>query len=186
MTINLNTQSFAESRGIFQLVHSGQLTQIVNAFNPKDAEVTQQDIDRYLSEEDAAGRVRLDLACFLNFKNVALYLMVKSGRPDEYIERDLHEDKEGRNCYHTLCYKGNYDTMATTLNYERVCLKKTIFDKLQEQKQRFKFKNLDIKHGALVSTVYHDAETLRRHIDFNAVAISLFETYTSRIVDRYR
>ena len=128
----------------------------------------------------------LDLACFLNFKNVALYLMVKSGKPDEYVEMDLHSDKEGRTLYHSLCYKGNYDTMATTLNYERVCLKKTIFDKLQGCKDRFKFKNLDIKHGSLVSTVYHDAETLRRHVDFNQHATVLFEKYSSLIINRYR
>ena len=65
----------------------------MDAFNPKDSEVTQQDIDAYLSEEDSTGRVPLDLACFLDFKNVALYLMVKSGSPKDYIENELHSDK---------------------------------------------------------------------------------------------
>ena len=93
---------------------------------------------------------------------------------------------EGRNCYHTLAYKGNYDTLVTLLNYERVCLKKVIADELNEVKKRFHFKNLDIKHGHLVSTVYHDADTVRRHQDFNVRANALFERYANMIIERYR
>ena len=41
MTINLNAQSFSESRGIFPMVHAGQLTEIVNAFSPKEGQLPQ-------------------------------------------------------------------------------------------------------------------------------------------------
>ena len=85
-----------------------------------------------------------------------------------------------------MCYKGNFDVMATLLNHERVALKKSTCDELSQIKHRFKFKNLDIKKGELVSTVYHDADTVKRHSDFNVYATNLFEKYTNCIIERYR
>ena len=57
----------------------------------------------------------------------------------------LNVDEDGRNCYHIMLYKGNYDVLVIMMNYERVCLKKVISDELASEKKRFKFKNLDIK-----------------------------------------
>ena len=85
MTINLKESSFAKSEGLFPLVYSGQLTQIVNLFNDKGQSLDQNDILQLLTQQDEAGRVPLDLACFLNFKNIALYLLIKSGMPHEYL-----------------------------------------------------------------------------------------------------
>ena len=79
------------------------------------------------------------------------------------MEQDINVDKDGRSAYHSLAYRGNYDTLMTLLNYERACLKKVISDELHEVKKRYRFKNLDICQGHLVSTVYHDADTIRRH-----------------------
>ena len=135
---------------------------------------------------DNLGRTPLDIACYFNFKNVALYLSIKCGNPADYMLHELHSDNEGRTCFHTLCYRGNYDTLVTLLNYERVCLKKVTFDELNEVKKRFNFKNLDIKQGHLVSTVYHAADTVRRHSDFNMRANGLFEKYANMIIERYR
>ena len=114
-----------------------------------------------------------------------IYLLTKLGDPKIYVDMALNVDEEGRHTYHTLLYRGNYDVLVTMMNYERVCLKKVIFDELQSEKKRFKFKNLDIKQGHLVSTVYHDAETIKRHIDFNLRAIAVFEKYSEHIKARY-
>ena len=69
--------------------------------------------------------------------------------------------------YHNMCYRGNYDCLISVLNIERVYLKKTLFDQLYAAKQKYRFKNMDIKQGKLVSTVFHDAETIKRHEEFN-------------------
>ena len=186
LAITMRPENVESCAGIFPMVTSGQLTEIVNHFSQKDQELNQNDILQMLVQQDELGRTPLDIAAFLNFKNIVLFLSIKSGTPAEYMLQELNIDREGRSCFHSLCYRGNYDTMVTLLNYERVCLKKVIADELNEVKKRFNFKNLDIKQGHLVSTTYHAADTVRRHSDFNLRANSLFERYSNMIVDRYR
>jgi ankyrin repeat protein len=83
-----------------------------------------------LVAQDDGGRTPLDIACFKNFKNLALYLLTKYGTPRQVIESPLNVDEMGRHVYHTMLFLGNYDVLATLLNYERVCLRKVIFDEL--------------------------------------------------------
>jgi hypothetical protein len=45
---------------------------------------------------------------------------------------------------------------------------------------------MDIKHGHLVSTVFHDADTVKRHEEFNIRIQSLFEQYARDLLMRMR
>lgn len=38
----------------------------------------------------------------------------------------------------------------------------------------------------MVSTVYHDVATVKRHFDFNLMAVQLFDRYAQAILSRYR
>jgi ankyrin repeat protein len=184
--VALRPEEFAESSGIFPSVANGALTDIVDRFTCRDQPLNKNDILQLLVQQDNLGRTPLDIACHLNFKNIALYLMVKSGDANEYIQQEVNIDKEGRSLYHVLGYRGNYDVLTTMLNYERVCLKKVISDMLTSEMKAFNLKNLDIKHGELVSTTYHSADQIRKHADFNMRVTNLFERYTNMILDRYR
>lgn len=88
--------------------------------------------------------------------------------------------------YHTLCYRGNYECVIAILNIERVFLKKTLFDQINREKSKYRFKNMDIKHGKLVSTVFHDADTIKRHEEFNIRIQNLFEQYARDLINRLR
>jgi len=123
---------------------------------------------------------------YLGFKNIVLYLMTNLGTPSDVIHQELNVDNTGRNMFHLLCYKGNYESLIQILNIERVYLKKTLFDQLYREKQRYRFKNMDIKHGHLVSTVFHDADTVKRHEEFNIRVQSLFEQYARDLLMRMR
>lgn len=72
------------------------------------------------------------------------------------------------------------------LNLERVYLKKTLYDQLLREKNRFRFKNMDIKHGHLSDKIFHDADSIKRHEEFNIRIYNLFEQYSKDIIDRYR
>jgi len=86
------------------------------------------DILQLLIERDELGRTPLDVSCYLGFKNITLYLLTKMGTPQDVIHQEINVDNEGRNAYHQMCFKGNFDCMVALLNIERVYLKKTVFD----------------------------------------------------------
>lgn len=194
--ITLRKTAFSRSQGIFHLVYKGALTDIVKKFvkkssqeDPSDSQTvvhSQNDILQLLIERDEAGRTPFDLACFLGFKNIALYLKTNMGTPQDVINQEINVDTQNRNAYHQMCFRGNVDCMIAILNIERVYLKKTLFDQLLREKNRYRFKNMDIKHGQLAKEVFHDAETVKRHEDFNIRVHNLFEQYAKDIVDRYR
>ena len=64
----------------------------------------------------------------MGFKNIVLYLMTNLGSPSDVVHKEINVDNEGRNMYHNLLYKGNYDCLVAILNIERVYLKKNLFD----------------------------------------------------------
>ena len=108
------------------------------------------------------------------------------GSPEQIIDMQINEDTNKRNCYHSMCYKGNYDCMVTMLNIERVYRKKILFEQLLRYKNSYRFKNMDIKHGKLATSVFHDSETVKRFEDFNIHVLNLFEKYSQDVVNRYR
>ena len=45
---------------------------------------------------------------------------------------------------------------------------------------------MDIKQGELTKTVSHDADTIKRHREFDLRLVSLLEQYAADIIARYR
>lgn len=72
--------------------------------------------------------LNLNLFSFLGFKNVLLYLMTNLGTPIEVIRQEFNVDHEGRNMFHLMCFRGNYDCLISALNIERAYLKKILYD----------------------------------------------------------
>ena len=46
---------------------------------------SNNDILKLLIERDEKGRTPLDIACYLGFKNISLYLIQKMGTPQDII-----------------------------------------------------------------------------------------------------
>ena len=72
------------------------------------------------------------------------------------------------------------------LNLERLFLKKVMHDQLSKEKVRFRMKTMDIKHGELNKTVAHDADTIKRHREFDLRLQALLEQYVTDVLGRYR
>ena len=53
---------------------------------------------------------------------------MKMGTPSDMIFHELNIDNGGLNCYHILAYKGNHDCLTALLCFERMCLKKVMYD----------------------------------------------------------
>lgn len=123
---------------------------------------------------------------YLGYQNIAVYLKLMMGTPSDMIHHTVNVDNTGLNCYHTLCYRGNVECLTALLCFERMCLKKVMYDQLQQEKSRYRMKAIDIKHGELVKTVQHAADTIKRHEEFNLRLINLLEQYSVNIVSRLR
>ena len=60
--------------------------------------------------------------------------MTNLGSPNDVVHKEINVDNEGRNMFHNLLYKGNYECLTAILNIERVYLKKNLFDQLYRDK----------------------------------------------------
>jgi len=74
----------------------------------------------------------------------------------------------------------------TILNFTRHQRREDIFNSLNNFKKTYGFKALDIKNGALVSTVWHDDATVGRHEDFNLAIEELLRQTMNEVLNFYR
>jgi hypothetical protein len=178
-TSSLGMKNLAFNAGIHPDVFMGTLTNLVDRFNDNKG-----DIPQLVTQRNDIGQNPVDLAAFLGYKNVLLYLMTNLGTPVEVVNRSLNVDNEGRNMYHLMCYKGNYESVICALNLERAYLKKILYDNLCKEKKHYRFKAMDIKNGKLVETIFHDQETIAKHEEFNLRVQGLFESYARQIINQ--
>ncbi len=158
---------------LFKHIYAGELTAIVDYVNTH----YEENEIAYIAccKDDDNGKSALDLAAYLGFRNIALYLLSLGANPAQ-------TDNRGRNTFHTIAYRGDYDSAVIALNYQRYQDMKQLYQSLYEAKHAYKFKNLDIDHGELASTVLHDEGTKQRFQEFNATVQKLLEDYCEKIV----
>jgi len=65
-------------------------------------------------------------------------------------------------------------------------LKKVLFDQLSRERQKYRMKNMNIKDGKLLSTIFHDADTVQRHEEFSIRIFNLLKKYSEALSGRYR
>ena len=135
--IKLEKDQFEYMEELFGIVYRGKLMDIVRVFNtrakvtqrcPDGKKYSQEDIQQLLASKDGLDRTPLDIAAFMGYPNTALYLITKMGPPDYVIQTEINLDRDNRNAYHSMCYKGNFDALIMFLNIERVYMKKCLFD----------------------------------------------------------
>ena len=88
----------------------------------------------------------LQIAAFLNFSNIFLYLLTynaDSGKIDSFLQ----------NTWHILAYRGHTRIMELLLNHIRYELKKKSLKNIDEIKKQQGFSNLDLVKGKLSKAV---------------------------------
>ncbi len=163
----------ARSFDLFRHLYAGELTAVVDHIN---YHYDENEI-AYIAccKDEANGKSGLDLAVYLGFKNIVLYLLSLGANPGQ-------TDNRQRNTFHTVAYRGDYDCAVQVLNYMRYQEMRGLYRALYECKHVYRFKNLDIDHGQLASTVLHDEATKQRFLEFNANVQKLLADYCERIV----
>ena len=81
IAVGLLKEGFHSCSGLFAPVYSGLLTHIVQRFES----IGSNDVLQLVIQRDENGRTPLDLASYLGFKNIVLYLMTNLGTPSDVI-----------------------------------------------------------------------------------------------------
>ena len=139
------------------LTYYGKLTLIVEQFNHQPIEQSRSIVEESISEEKK--RSPLQIASFLNFSNIFLYLLTFGANPNA-------KDENCQNTWHILGYRGHPNLSGLLLNYIRYKQKMKYLKEIDEIKSRSGFSNLDIVKGKLSRAVKLNEENILKFEDF--------------------
>ena len=125
-------------------VYQGKLTSIIEVFNHQPIEKSIKIVKESVADKN---RTPLQIAAFLNYSNIFVYLLTfeaDSGKIDE--------DKQST--WHILGYRGHTRIMGLLLNHIRYVLKQKSLKKIDSIKKEYGFSSLDIVKGKLSKAVY--------------------------------
>jgi ankyrin repeat protein len=141
---------------LYHLAYNGKLTGIVEQFNKLSIENCIK-----LINQNFDGKSPLDVAAFLGFSNIFLYLLTFSGDP-------YRLDEKGQNSLHLCCYKGELKILMTLLNFERFRIKLESLEIFDGLKKSHRFSKLDIIKGKLSRAVNRTELNIKRFDAFQA------------------
>ena len=94
------------------LTYNGKLTLIIEKFNSKNCKLEDSKALVEESESSDQGHNPLQIASFLHFPNIFLYLLTFGADANK-------KDKNNQNTWHILAYRGHHILSGLLLNYIR-------------------------------------------------------------------
>ena len=125
-------------------VYQGKLTSIIEVFNHQPIEKSIKIVKESVADKN---RTPLQIAAFLNYSNIFVYLLT--------FEADSGKiDEDQQSTWHILGYRGHTRIMGLLLNHIRYVLKQKSLKKIDSIKKEYGFSSLDIVKGKLSKAVY--------------------------------
>ncbi len=137
------------------LTYYGKLTLIIDSFNKIKISDAKNLVSSLVIEEKK--RNSLQIASFLNFPNIFLYLLTYDADP-------FYVDENNQNSWHFICYRGHSKILNILLNYILYKIKMKYLESVDQKKSTFGFSNLDISKGKL-SRAVHITEVVTRNFN---------------------
>jgi ankyrin repeat protein len=158
-----------ESFDLCFFTYYGKLTNIVEIFNGISIDDAKEIVNNSFTEEKK--RNSLQIASFLNFSNIFLYLLT--------YDADYHyQDENQQNTWHFLCYRGHSYIINLLINYIRYKIKYKYLNLVDKIKKDFGFSNLDIFKGKLSKAVHKTEEIVE---NFNKLQNELYNECNNMI-----
>ena len=141
------------------LTYNGKLTLIVEHFNSKycSLEEAHSIVQEAISSDQ--GHNPLQIASFLNFSNIFLYLLTFGADPNK-------KDENNQNTWHILAYRGHPILSGLLINYIRYQKKMEIIKLIDKEKENSGFSNLDFVKGKLSRAVRLNEENIEKFKNF--------------------
>jgi len=136
------------------LVYNGKLSMLADYFNKMTIEDTVR-----LVNDVKEDRSSLQIAAFLGFQNIFLYLLT--------FDADIYYlDDKKQNICHFISYKGEVKNLLILFNFLRFRLKIETLEAIENLKKTYNFSKLDVKRGKLSRAVNHTDSNLKRFDTF--------------------
>ena len=149
----LRKQEQSKDFDLCYLTYYGKLTLIVEQFNHQPLDTSKNLVQNSVSEDQ--NHTPLQIASFLNYSNIFLYLLTFDANPNI-------KDQNSQNTWHILGYRGHPKLSGLLLNYIRYRLKMEFLEKIDEIKAKSGFSNLDIVKGKLSRAVRLNEENITK------------------------
>ena len=153
----LRLQDNSQDFDLCFLTYYGKLTLIVEQFNHQPLDTSINIVQNSVSEDQ--NHTPLQIASFLNFSNIFLYLLTFDANPNI-------KDSNSQNTWHILAYRGHPKLSGLLLNYIRYKQKMKFLEKIDEIKAKSGFSNLDIVKGKLSRAVRLNEENIKKFENF--------------------
>jgi len=154
------------------LVYHGKLTKIAEQFNKQPIKDSED-----LVSMDTETKTPLEIAGYLGFKNIFLYLLTFGADP-------YHIDNLGQNLWHCCCYRGEINILSLLLNYERFLYKMKSMDLIENIKKSYSFSKLDILNGGLSKAVNMTETNIKKFKSFQTKLREECENIVNLAIDR--
>lgn len=156
----------------------GKLTLIVEQFNHEPIEQSVKIVQNSTAEDQ--NHNPLQIASFLNYSNIFLYLLTFEADPNK-------KDSNSQNTWHILGYRGHPKLAGLLLNYIRYKLKMEMLSKIDEVKAKSGFSNLDIVKGKLSRAVRLNEENIDKfnilQNKIKELSIQLIDNFLKKVMD---
>ena len=116
LTIKKPENMIIDRFDIFTQTYFGKLTNIAEQFE----NWTEENVLSMLTSKDEKGNTPFDIACFLGYKNIVLYFLKWGADPSL-------TDLKGRNAFHFLLFRKEYDSTMIVVNFLRHQTKEELF-----------------------------------------------------------
>ena len=151
----INEEDKTSDFDLSYLTYNGKLTLIVEKFNQKNSSIEDNESLVQEAQSTDQGHTPLQIASFLNFSNIFLYLLTFGANPNK-------KDNNNQNTWHILAYRGHNKLSGLLLNFIRYQKKMEIIKLIDEEKENSGFSNLDIVKGKLSRAVRLNEENLEK------------------------
>jgi ankyrin repeat protein len=159
---------------MFDLVRRGKITELAELLHGRDP----KELKALMGVRDMHGRTLLMNACYLNYKNIVLFLLYKGADPSVV-------DYNNISLMHILMDQGNLESLIMVLNYIYFDFRETIDIELKRIQKELNVKRTDVRQGILVSPDKHLPKVKRTFQEFENLICSLYSNYLTRLLNIY-
>ncbi|CAD8132274.1 unnamed protein product [Paramecium pentaurelia] len=149
---------------IFSFVIDGKLTSLENWMHQFN------NVEEIINSKDSEGKTPLFYACYYNFKNIVMYLLVKGADP-------FLTSKSGFNVFHVCAQRGHFECLQILFQMFRHRQNILKWEELKITMKKYQFKKSDSQKGQLINADKHLKQVQQRFQQFQTIVSEQYQQF---------